>query len=111
MRLLDPQPSLWRTILVYFMAILWLPLTGIPAILAVPILWPFVGLSKVRALRHCPWCPVYARPSPTSRCCACPSTDQLASNLNTQSPLHRCSGLSSPDKNTVPQRLPLVPPS
>mmetsp|Transcript_64585 Transcript_64585/g.154100 ORF Transcript_64585/g.154100 Transcript_64585/m.154100 type:complete len:301 (+) Transcript_64585:54-956(+) len=48
------EPSMWRTILVYIMAILFLPLTGIPAILAVPILWPFVGLNKAqRATWRC----------------------------------------------------------
>lgn len=51
------QPSMWRTILVYIMAILFLPLTGIPAILAVPILWPFVGLNKVRTFQSGPWAP------------------------------------------------------
>jgi hypothetical protein len=40
---------MFRTILVYFMTILFVPLTGIPAILGVPLLWPFVGLSKVYA--------------------------------------------------------------
>jgi hypothetical protein len=38
--------------LVYFMTILFVPLTGIPAILGVPLLWPIVGLSKVYALPY-----------------------------------------------------------